>query len=151
MTSWPADSKKKPVPPNPATYADLAAHGVQGVDLHRNIVEEDLVLARKYGLKLAWAFMHGLPADVLKRHGIEPEFAVAIGGTYNDLSIDSHTFPFAAGAHAIDVYPPVHYAPYDAGNKRYLTGNTTFGKYLFSDTSMVVKAEARFGYQTQTE
>ena len=142
MTSyWPSDAKGKALPPNPATYADLAAHGVQGVDLYGNIVKEDLELARKYGLKLSWVFRHGLPADVLKSHGIERECAVAIGGTYNYLSIDSHTFPFAAGTHAIDIYPPVHYAPYDAGTKLYLTDNTTFGKYLFSDTSMVAKAE----------
>ena len=128
-----------------ASFEDLAAHGVQVIET------TDIQSARKYGLQVMLAsdvdgmFMGEIigPEEVARK-GLTPEYAVAIAGTYKDLSIDSHTFPFARGQHTIEIGLPWHYAPYDWKTRKYFTGNHTFDGYfdagIFS-TGRAFKAE----------
>ncbi len=114
-----------------ASFEDLVSHGVQVIET------TDIQSARKYGLQVMLAsdvdgmFMGEIigPKDVTQM-GLTPEYAVAIAGTYEDLSIDSHTFPFAKGKHTIEIGLPFHYAPYDWKTKRYFTDNHTFDSYF---------------------
>ncbi len=101
-------------------FADLASHGVQV------IASNDFQNARKHGLQVMISQGAVRPEDV-KRIGLTPEYAVAIAGTYNHLSIDSHTFPFARGKHTIEIGVPCAYAPYDWKTKKYFTNNHTHG------------------------
>jgi hypothetical protein len=132
--------------PHPvASFEDLASHGVQVIET------TDIQNARKHGLQVMLAsdvggmFMGEIigPEDVTQI-GLTPEYAVAIAGTYQDLSIDSHTFPFTKGKHAIEIGLPWHFAPYDWKTKKYFTGNHTFDgyfdKHIFS-TDRAFKAE----------
>jgi hypothetical protein len=106
-----------------AHFADLAAHGVQIVET------EDFKNARLHGLQIMFMVGRIGPEDVT-RLGLKPEYAVAIGGTYNDLSIESHTFPFTKDKHTIEIFQPWFYAPYDWKRQQYLADNKTFGDYF---------------------
>lgn len=116
-----------------AHFADLAAHGAQVIET------TDFQNARKHGLQVM--FMGGIlrPQDVLSL-GLTPEYAVAIAGTYNDLSIDSHTFPFSRAEHTVQIGLPVFYAPYDWKTGKYLTENATFGPYFDSSYFSIDRA-----------
>jgi len=128
-----------------ASFEDVAAHGVQLIET------TDIQGARKHGLQVMLAcdvdgmFMGEIigPEEV-RRMGLTPEYAVAIAGTYKDLSIDSHVFPFAKGKHTVEIGLPWHSAPYDWKTKKYFSGDQTFGGYfdegIFS-TSRAFKAE----------
>lgn len=127
------------------SFDDVASHGVQVIETL------DILGARKHGLKVMLAtdvggmFMGkpigGRDATHL---GLTPEFAVANGGTYNDLSIDSHTFAFDNSKHTVEIGLPFHFAPYDWKTKTYFTGDRTFDSYfgeeIFS-TDRAFKAE----------
>jgi hypothetical protein len=127
------------------SFQDLVNHGVQVIETL------DIENARKYGLRVmlscdAGGMFMGKPIgarDALEV-GLTPEYAVAIAGTYNNLSIDSHTFPFSKGKHTVEIGLPHHYAPYDWKTKKYFTDNHTFDSYfderIFS-TSRAFKAE----------
>lgn len=128
-----------------ACFEDLASHGVQVIET------TDIESARKHGLKVMLAADVGgmfmgeiIGARGVKQMGLTPEYAVAITGTYQDLSIDSHTFPFARGKHTIEIGLPWHYAPYDWKAKKYFADNHTFDAYfdprIFS-TDHAFKAE----------
>lgn len=128
-----------------SAFADLASHGVQVIE------SLDLENARKHGLQVMLASNVGgmymgdvFGAQVASKMGLSPEFAVAIAGTYNSLSIDSHTFSFARGKHTIEIGLPFHFAPYDWKTKKYSTDNHTFDnqfdKGIFS-TDRAFKAE----------
>ena len=127
------------------SFQDLANHGAQVIETL------DIENARKYGLRVMLAcdvggmFMgNPIGARDASEKGLTPEYAVAIAGTYNDLSIDSHTFPFSKGQHSLEIGLPYHYAPYDWKTKRYFTDNHTFDSYfgegIFS-TDRAFKAE----------
>jgi hypothetical protein len=118
-----------------AHFADLAAHGVQVIET------EDFKNVRQHGLQIMFMVGRIGPEDVT-RLGLKPEYAVAIGGTYNDLSIESHTFPFTKDKHTIEIFQPWFYAPYDWKRQQYLTDNKTFGDYFgeFS-TDRAIRAE----------
>jgi hypothetical protein len=118
-----------------AHFADLATHGAQVIET------EDFKRAREHGLQIMFMVGRIGPQDVI-RMGMTPEYAVAIGGTYNDLSIESHTFPFTKGQHTIEIFQPWFYAPFDWKRQQYLTNNRTFGDYFgeFS-TDRAFKAE----------
>ena len=96
----------------------------------------DIQSARKHGLQVMLAsdvegmFMGKMigPEDVAQM-GLTPEYAVAIAGTYQDLSIDSHTFPFAKGKHTIEIGLPWNSAPYDWKTRKYFT-DRTLGRLL---------------------
>jgi hypothetical protein len=127
------------------SFQDLVDHGVQVIETL------DIENARKHGLRVMLScdtggmFM-GKPVGGrdASEMGLVPEYAVVIGGTYNDLSIDSHTFPFSKGQHEIEIGLPYHYAPYDWKTKKYFTDNQTFDSYfgeeIFS-TDRAFKAE----------
>ncbi|MGA3265338.1 MAG: twin-arginine translocation signal domain-containing protein [Verrucomicrobiota bacterium] len=128
-----------------AKFEDLVSHGVQVIET------TDIAGARQHGLQVMLAsdvdgmFMGEIigPEEVM-RMGLTPEYAVAIAGTYQDLGIDSHTFPFAKGKHTIEIGLPWHFAPYDWTTRKYFTNNQTFGGYfdkgIFS-TDRAFKAE----------
>jgi hypothetical protein len=120
-----------------AHFADLAAHGAQVIET------TDFQNARKHGLQIM--FMGGMlrPQDIT-RMGLTPEYAVAIAGTFNDLSIDSHTFPFTKAKHTVEIGLPVFYAPYNWKTRQYHTDNKTFGAHFDSSyfsTERAFKAE----------
>jgi hypothetical protein len=128
-----------------SSFEDIASHGVQVIET------TDIQSARKHGLQVMLASDVGgmfmgeiIGSRDAKQMGLTPEFAVAITGTYQDLSIDSHTFPFTRGKHTIEIGLPFHYAPYDWKNKSYFTDNHTFDSYfdprIFS-TDRAFKAE----------
>jgi hypothetical protein len=116
-----------------AYFADLASHGVQVIET------TDLQNARKYGLQVMFMAETIRPEDVAAI-GLTPEYAVAIAGTYKDLSIDSHTFPFARGKHTIEIGLPYFYAPYDWKTKKYFTDNHTFDSYFVEGMSTADRA-----------
>jgi hypothetical protein len=131
--------------PPVAYFEDLASHGVQVIET------TDIQSARKHGLKVMLSSDTGgmfmgepIGGEDATRMGLTPEYAVAIAGTYNELSIDSHTFPFAKGKHTIEIGVPWCYAPYDWKTKKYFTNNHTFDDYfdggIFS-TDRAIKAE----------
>ncbi|MGA9063654.1 MAG: twin-arginine translocation signal domain-containing protein [Terracidiphilus sp.] len=139
------------------SFEDVASHGVQVIET------TDIQGARKHGLQVMLAsdvdgmFMGEIigPRGVTQR-GLTPEYAVAIGGTYKDLSIDSHTFPFMKGKHSVEIGLPWHYAPYDWKAKKYFTDNRTFDSHfdegIFSTdrafkAEIVVKRQAYDGRQ----
>ncbi|MGA3267189.1 MAG: twin-arginine translocation signal domain-containing protein [Verrucomicrobiota bacterium] len=122
-------------------FGDLASHGVQVIET------TDFQNARKHGLQTMFSiFMPddgGVRPENVTRMGLTPEFAVAIAGTYQDLSIESHTFPFARGKHSIEIGVPWFYAPYDWRSGKYFSNNHTFGSFardLFK-TDRAFKAE----------
>jgi hypothetical protein len=128
-----------------SSFGDIASHGVQVIET------TDIQSARKHGLQVMLASDVGgmfmgeiIGSRDVKQMGLTPEFAVAITGTYQDLSIDSHTFPFARGKHTIEIGLPFHYAPYNWKTKSYFTDNHTFDSYfdpgIFS-TDRAFKAE----------
>ncbi|MGD0745809.1 MAG: twin-arginine translocation signal domain-containing protein [Verrucomicrobiota bacterium] len=131
--------------PSAADFEDLVSHGVQVIET------ADFQNARKHGLQVMLASdVEGMfmgktmgPEDVTQM-GLTPEYAVAIAGTHNEFSIDSHTFPFTRGKHTIEIGVPWHYAPYDWKTRKYFTNNQTFGAYfdegIFS-TDRAFKAE----------
>jgi hypothetical protein len=128
--------------PIPTTsFEDLVSHGVQVIET------DDIQSARKHGLQVMLASnVDGKPigARDAKQMGLTPEFAVAIAGTYNDLSIDSHTFSFTKAKHTVEIGLPWHYAPYDWKAKKYFTDNHTFDAYFGQDifsTDRAFKAE----------
>jgi len=45
---------------------------------------------------------------VVRQAGLEPVYALMIGGVYNGKAIDRHLFQFAAGKNEIVVEPPVY-------------------------------------------
>ena len=128
-----------------ASFEDLVSHGVQVIET------TDIQGARKHGLQVMLAtdvggmFM-GRPIGGrdAAQVGLIPEFAVAIAGTYKDLSIDSHTFPFDKGKHTVEIGLPFHFAPYDWKTKTYFADNHTFDNHfdrrIFS-TDRAFKAE----------
>ncbi len=126
-------------------FQDLVNHGAQVIETL------DIENARKHGLRVMLScdaggmFMgNSIGGRDATQMGLTPEYAVAIAGTYNDLSIDSHTFPFSKGQHTIEIGLPHHYAPYDWKTKKYFTDNHTFDSYfgeeIFS-TDRAFKAE----------
>lgn len=127
------------------SFQDLVNHGAQVIETF------DIANARKHGLRVmlscdAGGMFMGKPIGGrdAAQMGLTPEYAVAIAGTYNDLSIDSHTFSFSKGQHAIEIGLPYHYAPYDWKTKTYFTENHTFDSHfderIFS-TEHAFKAE----------
>jgi hypothetical protein len=136
-------SNRLPAEEHEKCFRDMKEHGIDGVEITPFPDEQKtfLEIARKVGLKLAISVLDISDDDVLKA-GLKPEYAVAIGGSYRNLAIDSHTFAFEPGAHAIDIGLPVCYAPYDAARGYYLSSNKTFGRYINGiSTSNVVRAE----------
>jgi hypothetical protein len=133
------------VAPPASSFGDLVSHGVQVIET------TDIQSARKHGLQVSLVcavdgmFMgETIGPEEGKQMGLTPENAVAIAGTYNDLSIDSHTFPFAQGKHTVEIGLPWHYAPYDWKTKKYFTDNHTFGGHFSEDifsTDQAFKAE----------
>ena len=127
------------------SFEDVASHGVQVIETL------DIQGARKHGLQVMLAtdvggmFM-GKPIGGrdAAQMSLTPEFAVANAGTYKDLSIDSHTFPFDKGKHTVEIGLPFHFAPYDWKTKTYFTDNHTFDNHfdhrIFS-TDHAFKAE----------
>jgi hypothetical protein len=119
-------------------FADLAAHGVELIETR------DFKNARRHGLKTMFMGGQIRPQDVT-RMGLTPEYAVAIGGTYRDLSIDSHTFAFSKGPQTVVIGLPIFFAPYDWKTGKYFTEDQTFGQYFDSSyfsTDRAFKAEA---------
>jgi hypothetical protein len=125
--------------PPVANFQDLVAHGVQVIET------TDFQGARKHGLQVMLAmdvfgmFMGKMigPED-LAPMGLTPEYAVAIAGAYQELGIDSHTFPFARGKHTIEIGVPWNYAPYDWKTRKYFTDKLAFdgrwpGSYFSTD------------------
>jgi hypothetical protein len=128
-----------------SSFEDIASHGVQVIET------TDIQSARKYGLQAMLASNVGgmfmgkvIGPEEAAQMGLTPEYAVAITGTHEGLSIDSHTFSFARGKHTIEIGLPWHYAPYDWKTKKYFTDNHTFDGYfdagIFS-TDRAFKAE----------
>lgn len=130
--------------PPVANFEDLVSHGVQVIET------TDIQSARKHGLQVMLAsdvegmFMGRMigPEDVAQM-GLTPEYAVAIAGTYQDLSIDSHTFPFARGKHTIEIGLPWNSAPYDWKTRKYFNENDTDGYWpqSYFSTHRAFKAE----------
>ena len=93
-------------------FADLKAHGVGMASMDARSVTDargKLEIARR--LKMKYHFE--LPevtedARVVRQAGLEPVYALMIGGVYNGKAIDRHLFQFAAGKNEIVVEPPVY-------------------------------------------
>jgi hypothetical protein len=136
-------SNRLPAEEHEKCFRDMKEHGADGVEITPFPEERKtfLEIARKVGLKLALSIPDIGDDDVLKA-GLKPEYAVAIGGSYRNLAIDSHTFSFEPGAHAIDIGLPVSYAPFDAARGYYVSSNKTFDRYIPGiRTSNVLRAE----------
>ena len=111
-----------PVGPPEKDFPDLLAHGVGLVSSRATTIEaarEALVAARRFGMK----YSISLPditerASLVRKEGLEPAYALMIGGAYQGKAIDRHLFRFTAAPHEIVIEPPVYNPglPYTKGS-----------------------------------
>jgi hypothetical protein len=121
----------------PADCRDMKAHGVDVVEFGCPGVKECramLAAARESGLAIATVIADITEqAEQIRALGIEPEYAVMIGGAYNGKAIDRHLFAFSPEAHRIVIEPPVNHKgfPYKLGTTGMdgLAGSEPAGHY----------------------
>jgi hypothetical protein len=93
-------------------FADLKAHGVGLVSMDaRDVTDarEKLEIARRMEMK----YHFELPeiteeAGLVRQAGLEPVYALMIGGVYQGKAIDRQLFKFTAGKNEIIIEPPVY-------------------------------------------
>lgn len=90
---------------------DLKKHGVRGVEIQRleDSWPELLDLGRKYNMKYGISIGDITEKkSMVKKHGLEPEPAIMIGGAYRGQAIDRNVFSFSAARHTIEIEEPVY-------------------------------------------
>lgn len=129
-------------------FADLKAHGVGLIDMRvRDVADarDKLVLARRFGMK----YCIGIPditeqAPLVKAAGLEPVYALMIGGVYQGKAVDRHLFKFGAQKHTIVVEPPVYNKAYAYTENNGSTPEAGLGDriaHYYPDMGDPVKAE----------
>ncbi len=129
-------------------FADLKAHGVGLIDMDaRDFADarEKLVLARRFGMK----FSINIPeiteqAPLIKAAGLEPVYALMIGGVYQGKAVDRHVFKFKAQKNTIVVEPPVYNKGYAYTENNGSTPEAGLGDriaHYYPDMGQPVKAE----------
>lgn len=129
-------------------FADLKAHGVGLIDMNaRDVADarEKLALARIFDMK----FSIDIPeiteqAPLVTAAGLEPVYALMIGGVYQGKAIDRHLFNFGAQKHTIVVEPPVYNKGYAYTENNGSTPEAGLGDriaHYYPDMGGPVKAE----------
>lgn len=129
-------------------FADLKAHGVGLIDMNTRDVEdarEKLSVARKFGMK----YNIDIPeiteqAPLVKDAGLEPVYALMIGGVYQGKAIDRHLFAFKAQKNTIIIEPPVYNKGYAYTENNGSTPEAGLGDriaHYYPDMGGPVKAE----------
>ena len=96
--------------------ADLKAHGVGLVEMGaRDVAEARKALEISRRLKMKYSV--SLPnvtwdASLVRKAGLQPVYALMIGGAYLGKAIDRHVFHFKAGFQQIVIEPPVYHVMY---------------------------------------
>lgn len=93
---------------------DVVEFGCKGVEPCRKMIEA----ARNAGLKLSTGILDITEhASAVKSLGLDPEYAVMIGGCYRGKAIDRHLFSFSAARQSLVIEPPVNHPgfPYKIG------------------------------------
>lgn len=104
-----------------ADCRDMKAHGIDAVEFGcRGVLECTAMLkaVRAAGLKISTGICDITEqAEQMLELGVEPEYAVMIGGAYLGMAIDRHLFAFSAAKHAIVIEPPINHRgfPYKLG------------------------------------
>lgn len=104
-----------------ADCRDMKAHGIDAVEFGCRGVPECramLKAVRAAGLKISTGICDLTEqAGQMLELGVEPEYAVMIGGAYRGQAIDRHLFAFPAAKHAIIIEPPINHRgfPYKLG------------------------------------
>jgi hypothetical protein len=95
---------------------DLKAHGVGLVEMQADSAQEArqaLEIARRVKLKYCISLRDVTwDAGMVRKSGLEPVYAVMIGGAYRGRAIDRHLFKFSARPQKIVIEPPVYHVRY---------------------------------------